>query len=155
MKHLLTMALVLLLSTAVFAQFTTNAAIEHADYGLTVSFAGALDTVGGTTPTLTSAVFSIEDYDGGTNFSIFSHLASTVSVPKITATLYGSEDNDTYAAKNVLLTVDSLETYKWAAFTITGRAKFYKLVLANARLGSGSTFDIKLRFPLKDPAVKN
>ena len=72
MKHLLTIALVLLLSTAVFAQLTTDASIARADHGMVVSFAGSVDSLGGDDSTVTSAVFSIEDYDAGTNFSIYS-----------------------------------------------------------------------------------
>ena len=154
-KVLFTILGLLFLTSFTYAQFTTNASIAAGNSEMVITFAGSVDSLGGDDSTVTSAVFDIEDYDGATNFSIYSNLTSAVSVPKITATLYSSEDNVTYTAGDALLTSDSLETHKWASFTITGRAAFYKLVIANGRLGSASTFNIKLRLPLKETRPGN
>lgn len=154
-KTLFTILGLLFLTSLSYAQLTTNAAVEAGNSEMVVYFAGSVDSLGGNDSTVTSANFDIEDYDGATNFSVYSKLLSAVSVPKITATLYSTEDGTNYVANTVLLSSDSLETHKWAAFTITGRAAMYRLVIANGDEGSASTFDIRLRFPLKEPQIGN
>lgn len=154
MKTLFTI-LALFLFTTIQAQLTTNAAVEAGNSEMVVTFAGSVDSLGGDDSTVTSANFDIQDYDGSTTFSVYSKLNAAVTVPKITATLYSTEDGSNYVANTVLLTADSLETYKWAAFTITGRAAMYRVVIANGDEGSASTFEIKLRFPLKEPQIGN
>lgn len=157
MKNLLTILVLFLLTSLLQAQLTTNASVSAGNSEMVVAFVGSVDSLGGDDSVVTSNVFDIEDYDGSTNFSIYSSLSSTVSVPKITAILYGSEDGSTFTATtDTLLNADSLETPKWANFTISnGRAAMYKLVLANGSGGSASTFTIKLRFPLKETRPGN
>ena len=55
------------------------------------------------------------------------------------------------------MNADSLETTRWSTFTIMSgaRAKYYKVVFANGSLGSATTFDIKIRCPLKESNVSN
>ena len=126
MKTLFTI-LVLFLFTTIQAQWTANTQVRAGNSEMVIVFTGSLDSLGGSDSTLTSNAFDIEDYDGETvNFTLYRKLTSAVSVPKITAILYASEDGGTYTATtDTLLNADSLETTRWSTFTIQLFASFF------------------------------
>ncbi|MCU7501431.1 MAG: hypothetical protein HF309_19315, partial [Ignavibacteria bacterium] len=78
------------------AQFTQNAATFRSAGELTFTFAGAVDTVGGTNADLTSKAFSLIDYDALSTFTFAQKCTSAKGNPKVTALLKGSEDGTNY-----------------------------------------------------------
>lgn len=136
------------------AQFTQNAVVSRGNSEITITFTGTLDSLTGTNDSLLSRTFSLEDYDGATNFTIYHLFNAAAGTPQICADLYASEDNVTFTFLEQITDTTNSEVPVWSANDFSHiRPKYYKMLFENTAGGGASTFTYKIRGILKDPKV--
>ena len=154
-KVILALFLMLAFSITANAQYTTDAYVRARDNGLTVSFAGSLDSTGGTHARLTSGMFDLGDYDNVDYFTVYYLLTASVGSPLVTVTLEASEDNSTFTTIDTLVNAVTSETPTWSAFTLSGtRASYYDIFAVSDSGGRPTDFEIKIMSPGKDAVLK-
>ena len=149
-------ALMLIMSTLTLAQFTSDAVISRNNSGVTVTFAGTLDTLTQTYDSLMSGSFTLEDFDESNYLTVYYDFESTAGSPKALVDLYYSEDNSTFTNVTQLVDTTTSETPTWTATNLSYvRPAYYKLVVEQVAAGrDGTTFTIKLRYPAKEASVR-
>lgn len=161
MKHLVkfvTIFILFLAFTVVNAQTFDEPSISRGNSELVIDF-GMASTALDSAATDTSAVFSLEDYDGSSDdiFTLYTNLASS-GTPKTDISIYGCEtSNGTFV---LLDAIQDAETDKGAVYTAFDigdvRAKYYKLFVDNEDTGAALTgYHIKIRACKKDVTVTN
>lgn len=154
-QFLTTLMMVLLISFVSFGQFTKNTLKQEGEWGLELSFEGTLDTIGGTTDTVTSVMFVLDDFDAELKLEL-SYLLTSVGAltPCIDVKLYGSDYSTAYASMVSLATLlDSvvIETEGATSQALDGiRKKYYRMLIYNWTGGSGVTFKLKLKATKRD-----
>lgn len=151
-RFICSLAIFLLLATTAFGQFTSNASTRNYENGGEVKFVFALSAAGGTYDSLRSQTFSLDDFDGGTYFSIYYDINGT-NCDSIVAQLYGSEDNSTFTmlgttanAGGLLLDTVTTLTPTWDYNTLGYvRCKYYRLDIENLGQNAATSSTIIIR----------
>lgn len=150
------LAMFFLLVTVVSAQWTTNAKIiKNSQSGWIAQFAGAADSVGQTYATMTSNMFSLEDFDSNDSLEFSYTFTSALGSPKLTLALYGSDVNQAPASMVLLktfVTGATAETETLGSFAFGGiRARYLALKVTAVALGRpDQTFVVFLKAPKRD-----
>jgi len=108
------------------AQWTTNTASTMDKKGLTLTFAGQLDTLGGTYASLTSDVFKLDGYLDNPDID-YSYLITHSGNVKIKVTLLKSKITNTAGSMGSTILQDSIKTKTEGGtyVTMSGNRSFY------------------------------
>jgi len=146
----------LLFITTINAQFTTDAYVKASKTELNIHFVGTLDTLGGATPTLTSNLFDIADYDGVSNLTISYRFVPTApsTAAKVSMALLRSDDDVNYnsiVGDTIISSATSINSWQYTSFTLGNtRPKTLKLYIFNITAGGNITFDVYIRSAKRD-----
>jgi hypothetical protein len=160
MKRISFLAVVLILVSGVFlqAQSWDNPSVARSSAELFIDFgtAATLDSA----EVDTSAMFDLEDYDGGIgDFATLNYKLSSAGTPKTQIDIYGSNTPTTATMIKLddVVTDEAATTSKFVAFDLAGtRAKYYWIVITNSATGAALTaVAMSILCQNKDAAVKN
>lgn len=157
-KAIATLFVFFALALVMNAQTFDAPTISRGESELVIDF-GMASTALDSAATDTSAVFSLEDYDGSSDdiFTLYTNLTSD-GTPKTDISIYGCEtSNGTFVLLDAIQDAEADKGAVYTPFDIADkRAKYYKLFVDNEDTGAALTgYHIKIRACLKDPAVKN
>lgn len=129
----------LLFSTTVSAQFTSNAYARAGDTGLKITFAGTIDSTGASaSDSLTSNMFTLEDYDGTLNLQYwYEHSKDTTNV-----FVMSSRNNVDFTVTDTLVINNTTNTQVGVSVDLNGtEAPYYKLLFVGGFGADQGTFD--------------
>ena len=152
-KTLFSILMVVLMAFTVNAQWTTGYNPEYSfeKTGGILTFKCTLDSAGGTSDSLISRVFSLEDFDGVEHITVY-HLFTTTGTPNVMVDLYGSMDNSNFVLIKQVIDTTTSELAVFAADSLNNiRAKYYKAIFENLQASDSTvTVDVRFLLPKRD-----